>query len=252
MNKTASCSGEGRPAVFPESKKGDEMPEWFLEHSLIIMLVAAALFTFFWLFGTRGRLGMPAWAAPVFSVVHVVLGVAFVKVFAFLESAGHAQPGAMSLFGAVFFMPAAYWAGAKLFKRPAAEVFDIFSICMIFTLMCARVNCLVGGCCLGRQISSASMLRWPVREAELVYYAVFLILMVPRVIKKKTGGKVYPLYMLSYGCVRAVLECFRESSSPGLLHIAHIWAFISLTLGASIYIEISKSRDRKSFGRKNK
>ena len=221
------------------------MPAWFADHSLLILLAAAAVFTFFWLLGMRGRLSMPAWAVPFFTIAHVAVGVLFVKVFAFLESGGRSGLGAMSLFGAVFFMPAAYWLGSKIFKRNASDVFDVFSICMIFTLFCARINCLIAGCCLGRQISASVSSRWPVREAELVYYVIFLILMIPRVRKAVSGGKTYPLYMLSYGCIRAVLEVFRESSSEGILHIAHIWAFISIALGLSIYIELSKGRDRR-------
>ncbi len=220
------------------------MPEWFTEHSLVIMLAIAAVFTVFWVGKNRSRLSMPAWAVPVFGVLHVILGVLCVRAFAFMESAGHSNPGAMSLFGAVFFMPLAYWAGAKIFKRKTAEVFDIFAICMIFTLFCARINCLVSGCCLGRVMDASTGLRWPTREAELVYYVIFLVLMLPRVKKAVTGGRVYPLYMLSYGLVRAVLEVFRESSSKGIWHISHIWAFISIALGASVYIEIKNRKGR--------
>ena len=209
------------------------------------MLTIAAVFTVFWVGKNRSRLSMPAWAVPVFSILHVIVGVLFVRVFAFLESAGQSNPGAMSLFGAVFFMPLAYWAGAKIFKRKVSEVFDIFAICMIFTLFCARINCIASGCCLGRLINGSEGLRWPTREAELVYYVIFLVLMIPRVRKAISGGKVYPLYMLSYGCVRAVLEVFRESSSKGIWHISHIWAFLSIAIGVSIYIEINNRKGRR-------
>ena len=47
----------------------------------------------------------------------------------------------MSIFGAVFFMPVGYYLGAKLFRRPLADVFDIFAVPMIFTLFCSRINC---------------------------------------------------------------------------------------------------------------
>ena len=208
------------------------------------MLSIAAVFTVFWIGKNRSRLSMPVWAVPIFSVLHVIIGVLFVRVFAFLESAGQSSPGAMSLFGAVFFMPAAYFAGAKIFKRKTSEVFDIFSIGMILTLFCARINCLASGCCLGRVINGSEGLRWPTREAELVYYVIFLVLMIPRVRKGVTAGRVYPLYMLSYGCTRALLEIFRESSSKGIWHISHIWAFISIAIGASVYIEIKNRKGR--------
>ena len=216
------------------------MAEFFKEHSLEAVLVIAAVFTCCWLWMQRKSLGMAPWAVPVFAAAHVLLGVACVRVFAFLESAGKGEPGSMSLFGAVFFLPLLYFAGSKVFKRSMAEVFDTFCICTVFTLFCARINCLASGCCLGRVIHAAEGLRWPVREAEMVYYAVFLILMIPRVRRAVSGGRAYPLYMLSYGIFRAIAEPFRVSSSAGILHIAHIWAFISIALGASILIELNR------------
>ena len=141
-------------------------------------------------------------------------------------------------------MPVAYYLGAKLFKRPVAEVFDIFSIGMIFTLMLARCNCLIAGCCLGRHIFGTA-LRWPTRELEIVFYVVFLILMIPRVWKGTTQGRLYPLYMTAYGVFRTVIECFRVSDSPTWFHRAHIWALTALALGLSIYIEQKNKAKQK-------
>ena len=223
------------------------MKEFFSTHSLETVLAAAAAFSCVWLWLQKKRLGMASWAVPVFAVLHVLCGVACVRVFAFLESAGKGASGSMSLFGAVFFLPLLYYAGAKVFRRSTAEVFDTFCICTVFTLFCARINCLASGCCLGRVMHAAEGLRWPVREAEMVYYAVFLILMAPRVRRAVSGGRAYPVYMLSYGVFRAFCEFFRESSAPGAFHIAHIWAFISLAVGASVLIEIDrvKKHDKK-------
>ena len=67
-------------------------------------------------------------------------GVLCVKAFAVAESGfDMSKVGNMSLFGGVFIMPLFYFAGAKLFKRPSADVFDIFSVCMIFKLRNQRV-----------------------------------------------------------------------------------------------------------------
>ena len=211
-------------------------------HALLLILVFAALLTIAWLLAVRKRLNMPWYAAVLFGALHVVYGVLCVRVFARMEGGGS---GSMSLFGAVFFMPVAYFLGAKLFKRPMAEVFDLFAVPMIFTMLCARCNCLIAGCCLGRYIPGTAM-RWPTRELEIVFYLVFLALVVPRVWRSETKGRAYPLYMLCYGVFRAVVECFRESSSQTLLHVSHIWAFLALALGLSIYIEQTKRLNQKT------
>ena len=84
-----------------------------------------------------------------------------------------------------------------------------------------------------------TQMRWPTREAEIVFYLIFLALIIPRVWKGTTKGRVYPLYMAAYGAFRAIVECFRVSSSETLFHLSHVWAFLALALGPSIYIEMN-------------
>lgn len=221
------------------------MPLYVLirEHPLYLLLALATVCTFVWLFLLRERLRAKWYAVLLLAVLHVFYGVLTVKAFAILEAGFDlSRAGAMSLFGAVFFMPPAYWLGAKLTKRPPAEVFDIFAVCMIFTLMCARCNCLLAGCCLGRQISGSSPLRWPTRETELLFYAVFLFLMVPRVWNGRTRGTLYPIYMIAYGAFRFLVEFFRVSATAKLFHLSHLWALLSLGLGISIYTEMRSKR----------
>lgn len=213
------------------------MYAFFHDHSLVILLTAASVVNFCWLYQTRDRLHMKLYAVLPFTVLHVLYGVLTVRLFAALEGV----PGGMSLFGAVFLMPAAYYAGAKLFKRPPAEVFDIFTICLVATLFFARINCLVSGCCLGRQIFHQSEVRWPTRETELLFYIVFLLLLAPRVRRGRTNGTIYPIYMAAYGLFRMIIECFRESTATSsIFHLSHVWAVITFCLGMSILMEMKK------------
>ena len=126
------------------------MAEWITRHFLLICLLAALGFTFIWLTKFRKRLSMSSLATLIISVIHIIIGVFCVKAFAFLEAGAEAGGfSKMSIFGATFFMPVGYFLGAKLTKRRIADVFDIFTICMVFTLACSRVNCLKAGCCGG-------------------------------------------------------------------------------------------------------
>ena len=222
-------------------REGDPIA-WLSEHFLYVMLAAATVFTATWLVLMRRRLEVHPAVAVLLAVLAVVYGMLCVKGFAIFEGDG---VGAMSLFGVVFLMPVALFAGAKLFKRPMGEVFDVFTVPMVFTVMLARCNCLHAGCCLGRYMFHTQM-RWPTREAEIVFYLVFLALIIPRVWKGTTKGRVYPLYMAAYGAFRAIVECFRESSSETLFHLSHVWAFLALALGLSIYIELHNRTKKKS------
>ena len=208
---------------------------WLKEHSLIVLLLLGTIFNVFWLYRMRRQLQMKWYAVIAFSVLHTVCGVLSVKAFAFLETG---DAGNMSLFGGVFFMPVLYFISAKVSKRNIKAVFDIFTICMIFTVMCARINCIVSGCCSGLVIPGTHV-HFPTRELEILYYIVMLILLIPRVKKSKNPGSIYPLYMASYGAFRFIDEFFRTSSTGMLFHLSHVWAAIAFAAGLSIYIESS-------------
>lgn len=210
---------------------------------LILLLSAGAVFTAVWLVLLRKRLDMPWYAAIPLAILHTVYGVLTVKVFAFLEAGFDTGSfGNMSLFGGVFFMPLAYWLGAKLSKRSYREVFDVFTPCMIFTVMCARINCIVSGCCIGLPIPGMNGVRFPTREAEILFYIILLICLCPRVLKWKYRGQAYPIYMISYGAFRFVVEFFRSAATSSVFHRAHIWALITLIIGISIYAEIKSEK----------
>ena len=216
--------------------------DWMSGHSLLLLLSAGTLFSFLWLMQFRGRLNMKWYAALPIAICHTLVGVICVKAFAFMETGFDSDSlGNMSLFGGVFFMPLLYLAGAKLTKRKAADVCDAFTGCMILMVMCARVNCILSGCCTGLRIPGTQM-RFPTRENEVIYYVVMLLLLIPRVKKDERPGSIYPLYMATYGVFRFINEFFRTSSSETLFHLSHVWAAIAFAAGFSIYME-TKSRD---------
>lgn len=179
-----------------------------------------------------------------FSILHTVFGVFTVTVFAVIESLDLGSFGNLSIFGGVFFMPILYFSLAKIFKRNMKDVFDIGTVCMLFTLMCARINCIVSGCCYGISFFGIEGVNWPTRELEIAFYVIMISLLMYRVIKQKSYGLNYPTYMIAYGAFRFVLEWFRYSPSNTVFHISHIWAIISLSLGLSIYIEMKVSNKK--------
>lgn len=217
------------------------MMQAWSEYTLILLLAAGTLFTFIWLCLMRDRLRIKWYAALPIAVLHTVYGVLTVRVFAFMETGFSPEGiGNMSLFGGVFFMPLAYWAGARLFKRTLSDVFDIFTVCMVFTLMCARINCIFAGCCSGKAIPGLNGVCWPTRELEIIFYIVLLFILGRKIRKRQNHGEIYPLYMISYGAFRFITEGFRFYSGPSLVHPAHIWALIAVCVGFSAYTEIQK------------
>lgn len=223
---------------------------WLSDHALILLLGCGTLFNVYWLHRCRERLHLRWLSVLLLSVLHTVLGVLSVKVFALFETGNFSN---MSLFGGVFFMPLFYWGVAKLAKQKAADVFDVFTICLVFTLMCARLNCMISGCCLGAHIPIEGLthLRFPTRELELLFYVLLLSRLWRKVVTGSARGMIYPIYMISYGIFRFVTETLRVSSrADSILHISHLWALLSLGIGISIYGELQK-KEKKTGGRRN-
>lgn len=223
---------------------------WLTDCALFILLGCGTLFNVYWLHRCRERLHLRWPSVLLLSVLHTVLGVLSVKVFALFETGNFSN---MSLFGGVFFMPLFYWVVAKLSKQKAADVFDVFTICIVFTLMCARLNCIISGCCLGAHIPIEGLthLRFPTREMELVFYVILLSRLWRKVLSGSARGMIYPIYMISYGIFRFVTETLRFSDrTDSILHISHLWALLSLGIGISIYGEL-QGKKKKTGGRWN-
>lgn len=223
---------------------------WLSDHALILLLGCGTLFNVYWLHRCRERLHLRWLSVLLLSVLHTVLGVLSVKVFALFETGNFSN---MSLFGGVFFMPLFYWGVAKLAKQKAADVFDVFTICLVFTLMCARLNCIISGCCLGAHIPIEGLthLRFPTRELELVFYVILLSRLWRKVVTGSARGMIYPIYMIAYGIFRFVTETLRFSDrTDSILHISHLWALLSLGVGISIYGELQEKK-KKTGGRRN-
>ena len=223
---------------------------WLTDCALFILLGCGTLFNVYWLYRCRERLHLRWPSVLLLSVLHTVLGVLSVKVFALFETGNFSN---MSLFGGVFFMPLFYWVMAKLSKQKAADVFDVFTICLVFTLMCARLNCIISGCCLGAHIPIEGLthLRFPTRELELIFYVILLSRLWRKVLSGSARGMIYPIYMISYGIFRFVTETLRFSDrTDSILHISHLWALLSLGIGISIYGELRK-KEKKTGGKRN-
>lgn len=223
---------------------------WLSDHALILLLGCGTLFNVYWLHRCRERLHLRWLSVLLLSVLHTVLGVLSVKVFALFETGDFSN---MSLFGGVFFMPLFYWGVAKLAKQKTADVFDVFTICLVFTLMCARLNCMISGCCLGAHIPIEGLthLRFPTRELELIFYVILLSRLWRKVLSGSARGMIYPIYMISYGIFRFVTEMLRFSDrTNSILHVSHLWALLSLGIGISIYGELQK-KEKKTGGRRN-
>lgn len=214
---------------------------------LMILLLIATIFNFAWLYLNKKELKMNnIFLIILFALAHTILGIIFVLLFAYLESGFNKDAiGNISLFGGAIFMPLVYSLYALTKKIKISKAFDIFTVSLISTLFCARINCLVSGCCKGIYLFNSDF-RFPYRELELVYYLIFIILFAKDIYKGKSSGLIYPIFMASYGAFRFVFEFLRESDSSNVFHIAHIWSLISIVTGISLIIYVKYFRGKQN------
>ena len=119
-----------------------------------------------------------------------------------------------------------------------SSYFDSLAYYFTISLFFVRCNCLISGCCGGKEIFSTG-LHWPTREAELIFYILVLWGFSKYEKASKVSGLLFPLLMLWYGVFRFINECFRVSiAAKGWFHISHIWAVLCAIVGASIYNEL--------------
>ena len=167
------------------------------------------------------------------STVSVLLFASFEKVIA---GKGFSI-GAVSTYGVYLFAPFILLA---IWRTEREQIFDSYAVYVLPSLFLQRIRCLMNGCCGGTEMFAAGM-HWPTREAELLFYAVMLYVLL-KIYRRNTTppGTLFPILMMSYGGFRFVEEFFREGS--GLFHPAHLWSLISILVGYSIYIEIRKHK----------
>lgn len=213
---------------------------------LMILLVVATVIDFVWLFFNRKDLKMNIPILIVFSLLHSIIGVLFVVIFAYIEAGFDFEAiGNMSLYGGVFFMPIVYLLYALIRKVSIGRAFDIFTISIVSTLFFARINCIISGCCRGILIGDTGI-RVPTRELELLFYALFVIFTLTKIYKNESNGYMYPIYMFSYGVFRFIVEFLREADEESIFHMGHIWSIISIVIGLGFILGMKYLRGKKN------
>ncbi|MDD7081338.1 MAG: prolipoprotein diacylglyceryl transferase [Candidatus Enterosoma sp.] len=219
----------------------DFIKDWYV---LIILLTISFVFTFLWLFLNRSKLSFRWWECLLYSFFFIIFGVCSVRFFAVMEAGFQLEKaGNLSLFGGIFFLSIYYLILSLIKHVPIRKMFDFFTIPLIVTLLLARTNCYLSGCCYGKLIGNTSF-RYPTREFELLFDSLLLVFMIPWVYQEKSQGRAYPVYMIAYGLFRFLNEFMRYSETDRIFHIAHLWSIVSILIGISflLYPYISEKK----------
>ena len=207
---------------------------------LFCMLLLTVIFSSIVLANYKSELQINTSSAIILALLHTIVGVLCVKLFAGLESLSNPLNAGMSLFGALFFLPLFYWMGSKITHREMAIIFDDFCLCVIIALMFVRCNCIVSGCCQGKMITNTDML-WPTRQAEITFWALLLGVFLYKKNKAYIKGTLYPLMLMLYGIFRFLIEFLRDEKNVlSIFHFGHVWAVLAFITGSTIYFLLTE------------
>ena len=225
---------------------------WQYSTSLLIVVILNLVVLFYWFLKFQKQLNLRWKEALTIAVLQIVVGLVSMRLMAIIEVGGNMKEAAnMRIFGGIFALLVMYLLWAKRTERDPKLVMDVAAICTISGAIGGRLNCLISGCCDGIPVFFYPEMRWPLREVELVYYAIFVLTYARRIIRRKTHGQVYPIYLMSYGILRFFSEFVREefTGQLGNFHLAHIWSLISVAIGAVMYYKVQKNVQHGKAGR---
>lgn len=214
---------------------------------LLACMVVSVLLYCLWLRKFRNQLFRSPVIIIGLAVLHTVAGVFFAVLFAGLEQCTLSFSDGMRIYGVIFLIPLLCVVETKILHCDSRTLFDVMTLCMISSLIPVRINCIVTGCCVGKLLPGSDVLRWPTREAEMLFHSILLVLFYRKLRRGDQPGTLYPLYMIQYGIFRFITEWLREGDIIFCwMHPAHVWSILSIAVGCGFYFEITARERRRA------
>lgn len=156
----------------------------------------------------------------------------------------------LSFFGTVFFLPLFMGVIGILYKNKSKYFIDYWALTIPLELSFVRFGCFLSGCCLGIinengvhfPLDPQGVNRIPVQLYESIFdflLFAFLILVEKKIKIKKI---LYPVFMVTYGMIRFIMEFYRDTSKYlfGLSN-GQIFSFVSIIIGI-IWLLVSQNK----------
>lgn len=175
---------------------------------------------------------MNLWKCIPVAVVLTIVGTIGTYLMYFVENASFEGS---SYFGAVFFVPIVFIVFSKLIKIPYGDLLDLCAPAECIMLVLMKSQCLINGCCSGRMLyltPEGVAVMFPSQLVELINAVVLMLVLMVMALSQKWRGKIYPWYLIIYGCTRFVLNWFRFTS-PLLMGLpaGNLWSLVAIFIG---------------------
>ena len=194
------------------------LARFFADYGYQFFLIAGSVAVMALMLSRRHIYSLSIFQAILYALSLLAIGILGTRVLYFFETGMESFSG-RSFFGAIYLvlilMP---WIGL-LFKLKPLESLDACAPCGVGMVSFMRFGCFCAGCCGGVPIGDTGRV-WPVQLMEGFgdMLILFLILYTER--KGHLRGKGYPMFLLSYGVLRFILEFIRDTAKDwgGLAH----------------------------------
>jgi len=218
---------------------------FFSDHGYYFFLAVGAVAMLVLMLVRRHRYRLSIIQSVIYTLLLLITGVTGAKLLYFFECGMQSFSG-MSFFGAVYLVLLAMPLVGLIFKIKPMESLDACAPCVAVIVGFQRFGCYCAGCCGGIPLGSSGML-WPTQLMEGFCDMAILGFLLIAEVKGFAKNKGYPLFLISYGIFRFILEFVRDTSKDwlGLSH-GQWFSIIGISLGLLMLLGDVIWRNRKS------
>ena len=214
--------------------------------SFEVFLIIGMVVMFFVMWAGGRVYGFKVWKIAIAAVLLTVIGTLGVYLMGLVEIGE--WRGARSFYGAHFLVPILMFPVAKLLRQPYGKTLDMCAPAGCVMLALLKVKCLMDGCCGGRIMTVfGKTFRFPSQIVECIAALVLMAVLLILIYRRKFANLIYPSYMILYGVVRFILNCFRETTPWfWIIPSGHLWSIVSVIIGVIAFILIWKKQKSKA------
>ena len=188
--------------------------------------------------------GVKWWKTIVIALLLTVSGTVGTYLWFFVENG---RFGGRSFYGAVFIVPVLFILVSLVFRIPYGKLMDLCAPAECIMLVLMKALCVLEGCCKGRILFENAQglpVRFPSQIAELVNALILLVILMYLSHKKENRGKIYPMYLLTYGASRFVLNFFRDVWAETWMPVGTLWSILAMVIGGGILVYLKKKNEK--------
>ena len=188
------------------------------------------------------------WKSIPVSLILTITGTVGTYIWFFVENSWF---GGRSYYGAVFFVPLAFFCFAKVMRMAYGDLMDFCAPAECIMLAIMKYQCLIDGCCAGKTLrffNDSFIMVFPSQMVELGNALLLVVVLMVIALKQKHREKVYPLYMILYGTSRFILNWFRKDAEPLLMGLpeGNVWSLLAIAVGIMWLLDYKISITKKN------